>query len=72
MTESNAARVAQIAAQMRARREDAFDLDAYTVVRIEVATDPDHPIASDAERLAEIRAVLAARALVLAELRAAQ
>jgi hypothetical protein len=63
-------RVAQIATQMRANTTTATELDRITVLRIEVLTDPDHPIdGADAGRLAEIRATLAARALVLAEIR---
>lgn len=65
-------RVKQIAAQMRAEASDPRELDEYTVLRVEVAADPSHPIASEADRMAEIRAVLAARAVVLAEMRAAQ
>lgn len=72
MTTPTTDRVAQIAEQMRADCEDTYDLESLTTLRIRVAVDPDHPIASDAERLAEIRATLAARALVLAELRAAR
>lgn len=62
-------RVAHIADQMRAAATTAAELDRYTVLRVEVVADPDIPYRADDQRMAEIRATLAARALVLAEIR---
>jgi hypothetical protein len=57
-------RISEIARQMRAEASDPRELDEYAVARIAVIADPETPHRSEAERMAEIRAVLAAYAVV--------